>query len=724
MPALAAPEAPHHSVPLATSPIAVDGLLDESAWSTALELELNYEVQPGENIEPPVRTVCLVTYDADTIFFAFRAYDPDPGDIRARLSDRDRAWDDDWVGIVLDTFNDQRRAYELLSNPLGVQIDAINDDVQQRYDDSWNAIWKSAGQINADGYTVEMAIPFNQIRFQPGEGVQTWGFDAIRSYPRNDRHHIGLFARDRGATSYLAQTEKLVGMDGASPGRNLELIPTFTASRSDGRDPEVGGPLEELDSTEDLGLSLRWGITPNISLNSAVNPDFSQVEADAVQLDINEQFALFFQETRPFFLEGADYFSTNLNLVHTRTIADPNAAGKLTGKQGHHTFALFSAEDDVTQMVFPGTEGSSGGSYDIQTLGTVGRYRYDIGKSSMVGATITDRRGDGYSNTVIGIDTVYRPTDADQINISLAGSQTEYNQEMINTAGVQSGSFSDQAINVEYNHSVRDWWIWAGYDDFGDGFRSDLGFRPRVGLRELDVRSARVWWGEDDDFFNRTALGAGGGRSETQDGNLQSEEVVTWLNLDGPHQSYASINLEFGNRAFEQTLFEDLWSGSFYFKMQATGNFSWSFNLYGGDHIDFTHAVAADRLVMRPSVNYKFGRHLSMSYNHTYSELNVEQGELFTVHAPEARVVYQFNSRILLRMILQYQQVEWDNTLFGDTGDTEMDDLFAQLLFSYKINPNTALYLGYTDGYQGTQDYGLIETDRTFFTKLSYAWVP
>ena len=185
-----APDAPYR-VPRAASEITIDGVLDESAWAQALKFDLNYEVRPGENIPPPVRTECLLTYGERHVYFAFRAHDPNPSKIRARFSDRDRAWNDDWVGVVLDTFNDQRRAYELFSNPLGVQIDAINDEVGGRYDDSWNAIWESAGRITEAGYDVEMAIPFNQIRFQSTAGEQVWGFDAIRSYPRNDRHHIG-----------------------------------------------------------------------------------------------------------------------------------------------------------------------------------------------------------------------------------------------------------------------------------------------------------------------------------------------------------------------------------------------------------------------------------------------------------------------------------------------------------------------------------------------------
>ena len=186
------PDQPYE-VTRATSEIIIDGAIDEPAWDDALTLELKYEVQPGENIPPPVRTQVLITYDEHRVLVAFRAFDPDPARIRARFRDRDHAWQDDWVGIVLDTFNDERRAYEFISNPLGVQTDAINDNVTNRYDIAWDAIWESAGRLTDFGYEVEIGIPFNQLRFQNLDGPQVWGVDAMRSYPRVERHHIGLF---------------------------------------------------------------------------------------------------------------------------------------------------------------------------------------------------------------------------------------------------------------------------------------------------------------------------------------------------------------------------------------------------------------------------------------------------------------------------------------------------------------------------------------------------
>ena len=174
-----------HTVPRATSEVTIDGVIDEQAWQDALTLELNYEVRPGENTEPPVRTVVFITYDEGHVLVAFRAYDDEPQKIRARFRDRDQVVGDDWVGIVLDTFNDERRAYEFWVNPLGVQTEGIYTEGRigggRNFDDSWDAIWHSAGRLTDFGYEVEMAIPFNQIRFQGTDGPQIWGIDATRS---------------------------------------------------------------------------------------------------------------------------------------------------------------------------------------------------------------------------------------------------------------------------------------------------------------------------------------------------------------------------------------------------------------------------------------------------------------------------------------------------------------------------------------------------------------
>ena len=172
-------------LPTVRSSFEIDGRLIEDAWQAGLQIELDVETNPGENIPARVRTVAYLLEDGENLFVAIQAFDPEPSKIRAYLRDRDSAYDDDFAGIAIDTFNDGRRAFEFFSNPLGIQMDLTNDDVNKREDDSWDAIWESGGQINDEGYVIEMRIPLSQLRFPVVDGKQTWAIDLVRMYPRD-----------------------------------------------------------------------------------------------------------------------------------------------------------------------------------------------------------------------------------------------------------------------------------------------------------------------------------------------------------------------------------------------------------------------------------------------------------------------------------------------------------------------------------------------------------
>jgi hypothetical protein len=244
-------------LPRADAPVVVDGKLDEPIWEKALRLELPYEVNPGENLPSKVRTEALLIYDGGYFYAGFHAVDPEPDRIRARFTDRDTAFQDDFVGVVVDTFDDERRAFEFFVNPKGVQMDLVVDDVLGNEDSSWDAIWFSAGSLTGDGYLVEMAIPYTSLRFQRGDGNQAWGLDLIRIYPRDRRFLFAMNARDRNVDCYLCQVSRVVGFEGAEPGRNLEVTPTVTVIRTDERDPFPEAPLENGNPDADLGVTAR-----------------------------------------------------------------------------------------------------------------------------------------------------------------------------------------------------------------------------------------------------------------------------------------------------------------------------------------------------------------------------------------------------------------------------------------------------------------------------------
>ena len=711
------------------APIEIDGVMDEPAWQDALMVEIPYEIFPGENIEAPAATECRLTYDQKSFYMGCHAFDPEPNKIRAHIVDRDKAWRDDFVGIVIDTFNDERRAFEFFVNPLGVQMDLIRNDLadeRNREDPTWDQIWSSAGRLTADGYVVEMAIPFTSLRFQHRPGGQTWGFALFRTYPRSLRHQFSSHPWDRNLNCSLCQADKLVGFAGVKPGRDLELNPTLTGSRVDERE-ELGDPeLVEGDAEADAGLTARWGITPNMSILGALNPDFSQVESDAARLEVNTQFALFFEERRPFFLEGQDLFETFFRTVHTRVVADPAWGLKLTGKEQRNAVGAFVAEDEVTNILIPGSETSELTDIDEQTLTGVARYRRDVGETSALGLILTAREGDEYRSYLGGIDGLFRFTGRDSIRVQALTSSTEYPQEVIDEFGeefmLRPGKMEDPAYFLEYEHDSRNWNGSIGYKNVGTDFRADMGFMPQVDFIEYRARLEHSWWAEEGDWFSWWELGGGVVESQNQRGDLLLRQGRLWFNLSGPLQSFVRVVPTFGQRGFEGEVYDENLVAMF-FSVQPSGSFSGGLLTWIGRTIDFANAQPADQVLVEPFVDLNLGRHLQLSLSHSYQQLDVEGGRLFTANLSELRGVYQFNIRTFFRAIVQHLDVQRDPLLYEDEEDPESRDLFGQLLFSYKVNPRTVFLLGYSEGLEGNDTTDLTTMSRALFMKIGYAWV-
>ncbi len=708
------------AIPATTATLTLDGALDDDLWQGALKLELHYEVRPGENIEPPVRTDLLLAHDNRNLYVAFRAHDDRPAEIRARFSDRDNIFNDDFVGVALDSFNDERRAYEFFANPLGVQADMLMDDVSGNEDSAWNAIWASAGRITAAGFEVEMVIPFTQLRFQSADGIQTWGIDGIRSYPRRDTHHIGLFPRVRGVNSYLGQEAKISGFSGVRPGQNLEVVPTVTTVRTDNR-IAPGGNARATHADGDVGLSVKWGVTPNVTLNATINPDFSQVEADAVQLDVNNQFALFFNETRPFFLEGSDFFrTTRMTLLHTRQVVQPAAAAKVSGKVGAHAFGFFTARDDTTSVILPESQRSTTQRLDTGTLASVGRYRFDVGRNSTVGAMLTDRRGDAYSNTVVAIDSRHRFSDADSISATLAYSSAANDATL--AAQTTKRHQSDGAVDVMYSHSERAWEVYTNYRDYGRDFRADLGFITQVNIRRWEYGASRTWHGDATRLYNRIQVSGNFDQTEERNHSLIEREWEGYVSMNSRRESYVQYGGGTRTRVFNGVRFDQIFQSA-YGEIRPSRSLQFGGSVNWGDWIDFVHTRAADQRTAKPFINFNYGRHLAVRYTHTFDGLAVAGERLFLAQVPEVRVIYQRDARTLFRTILQYTNVTRDAALYAAPVNRESRNLFAQLLFSYKINPQTALYMGLSTGATGTDQRRLSNDSETLFAKVSYAWL-
>ncbi|HEX8685346.1 MAG TPA: DUF5916 domain-containing protein, partial [Pyrinomonadaceae bacterium] len=342
------------------APPVIDGRLDEEVWKSASVFKDFVQYRPVDLVAPSQPTEVRIGYDSRFIYVGFRAYD-EPGKVRATIAKRDAIFDDDWVGIWLDTFNDGRRAYELIFNPLGVQADAIfTEGVNEDF--SVDIVHESKGVLLADGYTVEVAIPFKSLRYEAGKDKR-WGLHLLRTIKRLNNEQSSWMPISRDNSSLLGQRGYVTGLEGISTERTVELIPSLTISEEGRRVAGVTKGRREVskalgipvptDSGRflnnpvgfDPGLTAKFGISPTMTLDMAINPDFAQVEADATVVTANQRFPIFFEEKRPFFLEGKEIFETLLSAVHTRSIVDPDYAFKFTGKRGRNTYGLMFASD-------------------------------------------------------------------------------------------------------------------------------------------------------------------------------------------------------------------------------------------------------------------------------------------------------------------------------------------------------------------------------------------
>ena len=715
------------AIPQTSLSIKVDGILDDEAWKTARVFELRYEVEPGENIVPPVRTECLLVANEHYLLAAFRCQDPQPALIRAHYSDRDQVLTDDRVLVQFDTFNDERRDFVFAGNPVGIQGDFIR--LNQIMDASWDSIWDCAGRIDDGGYTVEFAIPYDQLRFRKSDGPQTWGFAAYRILPRSVEHVIGLFPQDRNNNCAQCQMIKIQGFEEAVPGKAVELTPTLTSVRTDIRPGWPQGAFQAQTKETEIGLTAKWGLTSDLTLQGTINPDFSQVEADALQMNINQPFALFFREKRPFFTEGADYFETSanrqiegmLNPIYTRTIRNPRWGLKLTGKEGSHTFGAFSLQDGLTNLIFPGHERSLSTSLSAFNTSSVFRYRYDVGNQYSFGALFTDREGSGYFNRVIGLDGDFRLNDRNRIVIQGLGSSTRYPGSLAESYGQPQGSFSDLMWLAHYAHDARNFRFYADYQDLGTDFRADLGYIPRVGYSKAEVGAGLTWWGDGTGFLNRAVFDVNYDQTMKKNGGLMEREIELVGSLLGPWNSMAFLYYGARNRIYEGRRFYQDFKGFALMAspsgaLQLDGVCAWE------DKIDYDHGRPAAEFFIAPGAALKLTRHLNLNLNYTYLTLDVEGGRLFRVDALDTTFIYQFTRKNFFRAILQYMDVVRNPGLYAFTVDRRTKSLFTQLLFSYKFNPRTVLFLGYSDNALSDPSLSLLRTDRTFFVKVGYAW--
>ena len=711
-------------IPLLRGEIAIDGVIDEAAWSQALEQEIGIELQPGDNIAAPVRTRVRIGYSEDALYVAFDAHDPDPAQIRAHLRDRDQAFGDDWVGVFLDTFDDQRRAYELIVNPLGVQSDLIREEATGNEDPSWDGLWTSAGRLTADGYQVEVRIPFSTLRFRHLPGDKRWRVLLFRNWPRDKRHQLSSVAVPRGSGCFQCQWAPYTGLSEARQGRNLEVVPTLTVGTSQARDA-AANPWRSGEHSIEPGLDVSWAPSPDATVNLTVNPDFSQVETDQLQLALNDSFALFYQEKRPFFLEGADYFNSQFNVLYTRQIADPDVGLRATGRTARGAYGAIVARDATTLLLVPGVLGSRFRALEQPANVAVGRYRHDLSPQLSVGAIATVRSGDDYANTVAGVDARWRKG-AHALSTQVLRSDSQYPARIVSAYAADLGDDptpAGSAWRAAYGFSSRHWSANVSHVAIDPGFRADLGFIGQVGYEKTTAGGGYTWF-RDAARFNRVNVYADWDATHRHDGQLLERELEGQLNINGPRQSYIGLGAMRRARYWDGGLFDE-------HNLHLEGNFMWRPAIKLGTYMDLGRQLdlAAARTGRHARVGVWSDAAIGRSVN-LYLELNRQQlrrdgGSAFVASVANLRGSWQVDPRQRLRLSLQGSEVARDAWLYATPVNALARDWAAQLVYSYKVNPRTALYAGASYGaFMDDDNLALFGNTRSMFVKLSYGWQP
>ncbi|MEW6736832.1 MAG: DUF5916 domain-containing protein [Acidobacteriota bacterium] len=678
-------------------PPRIDGVLSSLEWDEAVRLTDSYQISPGNNVPAPEKTTIFLAYDDENFYIAYDCRSNTPDKIRATLARRDQVTDDDFVTLYLDTFNDQRRAYLFRFNPMGVQSDGFFTE-EKGEDRTVDVLHTSKGSVDLGGYVVEVAIPFRSLRYKPG----TWGFVTRRKHAAKDEVDSWL-PFDRNSNSFLAQEGIIEGLEGVNNRRTLEVIPTITISETGRRQPD--GRLVNLPVSQDMGVSIKYGLTPNITLGLAINPDFSQVEADFPQIDVNTRFPLFFPEKRPFFLEGADIFQTSsFNLLQTRQIVAPIVAAKLTGKMGKNTFGLITALDEQTSSL---RFSSTRDEFFSNALFSVFRFKRDVRSGSSLGFMVTDREFNGSFNRAASIDGRLRLSEHYITSFQYAETVTK---------DLDGTKESGRAIKFNLDYITKP----LGYNffvqDITPNYRVDSGFTTRTDIREIGGYLRYTYFNEmSESVIRRIQPMLQVNAIYNHKGQLTDRAITPTLetNFNGNH--FASLFLSYERTRFADinfdTKYAGFYTGSSYFKW-VNGNFYFR---YGeAVNFDLNNAMVGKSLNYTANLNFNLRDKLRIELNLLRDRLSSKAGkELFDVTIYRTKINQQFTRNTSMRFIMEY------NTFRRRAN--------GSLLFGYTPNPGTAIYLGYNDLLEVGDNRSTIEREmgfrrqqRSLFLKLSY----
>ena len=738
-------------VPRIEATVHIDGVLDEDVWRQAALLTGFSQYRPVDSRPAEDSTQVLVFYASDAIYFGIRAFEKHGTVVRATLADRDNIGADDNIQILLDTFNDRRRALLFAVNPLGAQQDGVRSEGIAGAAGGGNAggrfdgvvdlnpdyVYESQGRVTPSGFEVEVRIPFKSLRYQSA-AVQDWGIQIVR-VTQHTAYEDTWTPVVRANASFLIQSGSLKGLTGMRRGLVMDLSPEFT-SRVDGAPAAAAYRYGVVDPQ--LGANLRWGVTQNLSMTGTVNPDFSQVEADVGQVTVNERFAVFFPEKRPFFLEGLEQFDTPNALIYTRRISAPVGGAKLTGKVGGTGVAYIGAVDDNNL--------SATGDHPIVNLL---RLRRDLGTSSTVGLAYTDRIDGNASNRVLGVDARIIWLKRWFTSLQVAGSWTHDTV----SPGLRAGTLWDATL---YDFTGRSYGNHGEFVGFSRDFSAQSGFVNRVNVVQGRIFNRFTRYGKPgallenattyiliqptwryDDFLKLRSTLEGNITQQLQL-NIRGGWFVSalWSNshqrFDPP--DYAGYQVDAGGTpvpfAVPHGLY-NLWGG---IAALSTPNRTLKMDLSLGRVSGPIFAEASEGRALNLFVALAFKPTSSLRFEGQWPHQIITRaadGSWFsTANIPRLKVEYQLTRDIFFRYVGQYFAQVRDTLRDPRTGDQLIVDTIPQgrstntefrndFLFSYKPTPGTVLFFGYGSSLSEPDPFSFRRLSRTgdgFFLKASY----
>lgn len=682
--------------------VKIDGDLSDPLWEKALVIDRFYDTRSAANAEPVVKTVARIGYDSHFLYVSFRNDDPAPANLRAPLVPRDLVGgDQDLVQIDIDAQDDGKASGIFRVNARGVQTDGIYTEATEQDDFAPDFDFETATKITADGWQAEMRIPLSSIRYAQRD-PQAWRVTFYRVYPREHRYRFRSTPVVKGQTCWLCTAPRYEGVTGLAPAGSLVVTP-YATTRA------VSEPSLPSERHYDGGADVKWLAGPSLSVDATIRPDFSQVEADVTELTVNQRFAIFYPEKRPFFMEGSDLLASPIQAIHTRTITSPSWGARVTGRPGDHAFTFIAAGDRAGgSTIIPGPAYSSLAPQP-KALAILGRYRYSFGQSS-AGLLLTSRSGDGYSNRVFGPDAIWWPSSTDKITTQLLFSHTD---DPHVTASQPNGS--DHAALVSWNRTSTNLAWNATLEEIGKNFRADSGFLPQTGFRSGLANVVATAYPKKH-FTSLQGEVVYEHTEEIDGGRIITEALFPRVSFEGwrgmigqfafhPNEKLQARNGTVVNHDYATAYLRFLPSRRVPFL---------SLNFRTGDEVKVSSALVGRGTSLSAYARLQPAGPLYAEVTANRHRLDIHGALDFDATGLNTRLTWAFSPRAYARIVGDGQRIRY--------GDGTRDGFFnATVLYAYRLTWQTSLYAGYGDSRVVDAAGDLGKPRRELFIKASYA---